>query len=74
MDYFAGTMGKDFSALKNKLRDEDITFVSELAVLSDADLKELGFTIGLKTKLKNFIAERQPSQSSNNMQEASSFN
>ena len=57
MDYFAGMMGKDFSALKNNLREQDISLVSELAILSDADLKELGFTIGLKTKLKKFIAE-----------------
>ena len=61
MDYFAGMTGKDFSALKNNLREQDITFVSELAILSDADLKELGFTIGLRTKLKKFIAESQPS-------------
>ena len=54
-------IGKDFSALKNNIREQDITLVSELAVLSDTDLKELGFTIGLKTKLKNFIAESQPS-------------
>ena len=54
-------MGKDFSTLKNNLREQDITFVSELAVLSDADLTELGFTIGLRTKLKKFIAESQPS-------------
>ena len=57
MDYFAGMMGKDLSALKNNLREQDITSVSELAVLSDADLTELGFTIGLRTKLKKFIAE-----------------
>ena len=61
MDYFAGMMGKDFSALKNNLREQDISLVSELAILSDADLKELGFTIGLRTKLKKFIAESQPS-------------
>ena len=61
MDYFAGMMGKDFSALKNNLREQDISLVSELAILSDADLKELGFTVGLRTKLKMFIAESQPS-------------
>ena len=61
IDHFAGMIGKDFSALKNNIREQDITLVSELAVLSDADLKELGFTIGLKTKLKKFIAESQPS-------------
>ena len=54
-------IGKDFSALKNNLREQDITLVSVLAELSDADLKELGFTIGLRTILKKFIAESQPS-------------
>ena len=51
-------MGKDFGALKNKLRENDIHAVSELATLSEADLDRLGFTVGLKTKLKNFLAER----------------
>ena len=61
MDYFAGIMGKDLSALKNNLREQDITFVSELAVRSDAELTVLGFSNDLRTKLRKYIAESQPS-------------
>ena len=58
IDSFGRMMGKNFSTLKNKLRDEDISTVSELAALSEAELTDLGFTIGLKKKLKTFLSER----------------
>ena len=48
IDEFGRIMGKDFGALKNKLRENDINSVSELAALSEADLTDLGFTVGLK--------------------------
>ena len=59
IDEFGRMMGKDFSVLKNKLRENDINTVSELATLSDADLTELGFTVGLRAKLRKFLAERE---------------
>ena len=49
-----------------------ITFVSELAVRSDADLVELGFSIDLRTELRKFIAESQTSLGGS-MQEISTF-
>ena len=58
IDEFGRMMGKDFSTIKNNLRDNDINEVSELANLSDDDLNSLGFTTGLKLKLKKFLSER----------------
>ena len=52
-------MGKDFGALKNNLRENDINTVNELASLNDSDLTELGFTVGLRAKLRKFLAERE---------------
>ena len=58
IDEFGRMMGKDFSALKDTLHDNDISEVSELADLSDDDLAGLGFTMGLRMKLKTFLADR----------------
>ena len=61
IDEFGRMMGKDFSALKNTLHDNDISEFSELADLSDDDLAGLGFTMGLRMKLKKFLADSESS-------------
>ena len=67
-------MGKDFSSLKNTLHENDINEVSELAYLTDDDLAGLGFTMGLRMKLKKFLADKESSVGGSSQSLSSSAN
>ena len=59
MEEFGRSVGKDLSALITTISQNDIETVEDLRALSDDDLKEIGFNIGLKNKFRLFLEERQ---------------
>ena len=61
-DYFLSGVqektGKNYKEQIKRLDQEDIKKVEDLYNLSDADYKELGFSIGLKCKVQYYLAQR----------------
>ena len=55
MEEFGRSVGKDLSALITTISQNDIETVEDLRALSDDDLRELGFNIGLKNKFLLFL-------------------
>ena len=51
--------GSDLSSQISTLQTEEIESVSELSCMSDNDFRELGFTIGLKNKIRSYLNERK---------------
>ena len=50
MEEFGRGIGKDLSELIQTIQVNDIETVEDLTRLSENDLRELGFTIGIKNK------------------------
>ena len=59
IEHYAVEMSKDFSNVIANLEENDIVTVDDLTNLSDSDLKDLGFSLGLKNRVKKNIQERQ---------------